>query len=121
MNPYQPNQYAYPQQGYQYAPQAQQQYQQPQFNIQAMYSSVQPYNDKEFLLNTFGNKVDFIRVFLTLSHEDKLMLYMLTEEKKIYGEIRDKQNYQRLLKEIAQKVHNYNLFYHGDQCQGSKE
>ena len=78
MNPYSQNQYMYPQSGYQYGHQGSQQYQQPQFNIQAMYSNVQPYNNQEFLLTTFGNNIDYIKVFLTLSHEDKLMLYMLT-------------------------------------------
>jgi len=114
MNPYSQGPGMYHSQQYQYAPQSQQYYQQPQFNIQAMYSGVQPYNNQEFLLSVFGNKIEYIKVFLTLSHEDKLMLYMLTEERKMYGEIRDKENYQRLLKEIAQKVHNYNLYYHGD-------
>jgi hypothetical protein len=85
MNPYNTNPNMYPQQQYHYGLPGQQQYQQPQFNIQAMYSNVQPYNNQEFLLSVFGNKVDYIKVFLTLSHEDKLMLYMLTEEKKIYG------------------------------------
>ncbi len=33
------------------------------------------------------------------------------EENKIYGYMTDKDSYQRILKEIAQKVHNYNLFY----------
>ena len=117
MNLYNQNQYMYSQQGYQYGSQGQQQYQQPQFDIQAMYSGVQPYNNQEFLLSTFSNNIDYIKVFLTLSHEDKLMLYMLTEEKKLYGEIRDRENYQRLLKEIARKVQNYNLFHHSEQKQ----
>ena len=105
--PQQMQQFPYPQ------PMAAQQ--NPNFNIQALYTSVQPYNSEQFLLNTFGNKIDYIKVFLTLSHEDKLMMYMLTEERKLYGEIRDKQNYQRLLKEIAQKVQNYNLFHNNSQ------
>ena len=36
-------------------------------------------------------------------------MYMLTEEKKLYGEIKDKANYQRLLKQIAQKVQQYSM------------
>ena len=126
MNPYYQNQYQYPQVQQPSHPQQQPQYTYPQpqpmappqgynnnINIQAMYTTVQPYNSQEFLLNTVGNKIDYIKVFLTLPHEDKLMMYMLTEEKKMYGEIRDKDNYQRLLRDIAQKVHNYNLFHKG--------
>ena len=31
-------------------------------------------------------------------------MYMLTQQKKLYGEIKDKQNYQIVLQKIAQKV-----------------
>jgi len=36
---------------------------------------------------------------------------MLMEEKKLYGQINDRDAYQRILKEIAQKMQNYNLFH----------
>ena len=72
MHPYYQNQYGYqqPQYGYQqpqapYQPHPQSQ-QLP--NIQAMYNTVQPYNNKEFLLSIFGNKMDYIQVFLSLPH-----------------------------------------------------
>lgn len=48
-------------------------------SIESMYSHVQPYLSKEFLLSVFGSKADYMRVFLTLPHEDKLKLYLLTE------------------------------------------
>lgn len=76
MNPYYPNQYQYQSQpiqygygqgpylGYQTPPQPHNQTP----NFSAMYTSVQPYNSKEFLLNTFGNRPDFINVFQTLPH-----------------------------------------------------
>jgi hypothetical protein len=82
MNPYFQNQYPYPNQQTQYG------YQQQNFSnlppqsiqpdISAMYNTVQPYNNEEFLVSTFGRRPDYIRVFLSLSHDDKLMMYMLT-------------------------------------------
>jgi hypothetical protein len=85
--------------------------QQPVNSIESMYTTVQPYYNKDFLLSVFGNKPDYIQIFLTLSHEDKLKLYLLMEEKKIYGEITDKEAYQKILREIAQKMQNYNAFH----------
>lgn len=42
---------------------------QPQpVNIESIYTTVQPYYNKEFLLTTFGNKPEYIQIFLTLSH-----------------------------------------------------
>lgn len=82
MNPYHRNHYQYaPQQGQFNFPQGNYpgyspQNQAPDFS--AVYTSVQPYNSEQFLLNTFGNKPDYITVFHTLSHEDKLMLYVCT-------------------------------------------
>lgn len=38
-------------------------------------------------------------------------MYMLMEQKKIYGEINNKEAYQRILKEIVQKVQNYQNFH----------
>lgn len=66
---------------------------------------------KEFLLATFGNKPEYIQIFLTLPHEDKLKMYLLMEEKKMYGEMTDKEGYQKILREIAQKMQNYNNFH----------
>jgi hypothetical protein len=76
-----------------------------------MYTTVQPYMSKEFLVATFGNKPEYIQIFLTLPHEDKLKMYLLMEEKKIYGEMSDKEGYHKILKEIAQKMQNYNNFH----------
>lgn len=52
---------------------------QPMNSIESMYTTVQPYYSKDFLLTTFGNKPDYIKMFLTLSHEDKLKMYLLME------------------------------------------
>lgn len=84
---------------------------QPINSIESMYTTVQPYMNKEFLLGTFGSKAEYIQIFLTLPHEDKLKMYLLMEEKKIYGEMTDKVSYQKILKEIAQKMQNYNNFH----------
>lgn len=86
---------------------------QPINSIESMYTTVQPYYNKDFLLATFGNKPEYIQIFLTLSHQDKLKMYLLMQQKKIYGEISDKEAYQKILRQIVQKMQNYNTFHQG--------
>lgn len=71
---------------------------QPINSIESMYTTVQPYYNKQFLLATFGSKPEYIQIFLTLSHEDKLKMYLLMQQKKIYGEMSDKEAYQKILR-----------------------
>lgn len=67
----------------------------PQANqIEAMYQNAQPYNDKQFLLTTFQGRANYIRVFLNLPHSEKLKLFLLVEEQKMYGHIKDQQAYK---------------------------
>lgn len=41
-------------------------------------------------------------------------MYMLMEQKKMYGEINNKEAYQRILKEIVQRVQNYQKFHNNN-------
>lgn len=39
----------------------------------------------------------------------------------MYGEVKNKESYQRILRELAQKVQNYNNFHHGAQQPRAQE
>jgi hypothetical protein len=71
-----------------------------------MYSkqSLQPYNSQEFLCSTFNYKRDLIDAFLTLTHEEKLKMYLSVEERKLMGKMADEEGYKRILQEIARRV-----------------
>ena len=40
-------------------------------------------------------------------------MYLLMEEKKLYGEVTDKEAYQKILRQIAQKLQNLTAFHQG--------
>ena len=40
-------------------------------------------------------------------------MYLLMEEKKLYGEVSDKEAYQKILRQIVQKLQNFNAFHQG--------
>lgn len=40
-------------------------------------------------------------------------MYLLMEEKKLYGEVGDKEAYQKILRQIVQKLQNLNAFHQG--------
>lgn len=41
-------------------------------------------------------------------------MFLLMQEKQMYGEFTDRPAYQNILQEIAKRAHNLNLFYRQD-------